>query len=561
MFDSNAKLHRLGPRFSMTIDRLFRIAAATLTLLGCSLSGFSQDYPNSMLPWHNAVLDSQHKLVSWYQPETGLAFDHVMRLGWNYIEHKIPNDTKGTGAKIYLINSVFDPDTQQGIYWQHNPASTYGQFVDSLVAWYPYSGDREAIEVVRSMLDYQLAHGTTPADWDWPNVPFATGCGNEAEYGRCLQGMPRDFYGGIETDKIGELGIGYVLFYELTGDKKYLDAGIRCADALAKHVQPGDADHTPWPFRVYAKTGDVLNGQVYGGMIVAPVRLFSELIELKEGPVDDYARAQKLAWDWILQFPMENNRWVGYFEDIRPTTDMVNQASPTMTAYYILSSESPELRDKSWANNVGNLIDWVKLRFGRGPFFGAWGIDEQGSASDYHYCCSRAGLASDSSRWAAINAMYYEKTGDAQAREDAFRSLSYATYFSDSEGKISCCGVHFDKAYWFDDGYGDYIRNFLWTMGAIPEFAPPGQDHLLRSTSVVTDVQYGQRTLSYKTFRPSATDVLRLSYLPKQVRVGDAQVSVRSDSKNEGYTVTPLKDGDYIVRIRRTRPGTVRISG
>lgn len=545
----------------MTINRLSRIAFSVLLCLGVSQACFSQDYPNSMLPWHDAVLDSQHKLVPWYQAESGQAFDHVMHLAWNYIEHKIPNDTKGTGAKIYLINSVFDPENQQGIYWQHNPASTYGQFVDSLVAWYPYSGDREAINVVRTMLDYQLAHGTTPADWDWPNVPFATGCGNEADYGRCLQGMPHDFYGGIETDKIGELGIGYVLFYELTGEKKYLEAGIRCADALARHIQPGDADHTPWPFRVYAKTGDVLNAQVYGGMIVAPVRLFSELIELQQGQVAEYTRAQKMAWDWILEYPMTNNRWVGYFEDIRPTTDMVNQASPTMTAYYILSSESPELRDKSWANHVGNLLDWVKLRFGRGPFFGAWGIDEQGSASDYHYCCSRAGLASDSSRWAAINAMYYEKTGDAQAREDAFRSLSYSTYFSDSEGKISCCGVHFDKAYWFDDGYGDYIRNFLWTMGAIPEFAPHGQDHLLRSTSVVTDVQYGQRTLTYKTFRPAATEVLRLSYQPKQVRVGDTPISLTKDLKNEGYTVTPLKDGDYVIRIHHTHSETVHISG
>ena len=91
---------------------------------------------------------------------------------------------------------------------------------------------------------------------------------------------------------------------------------------------------------------------------------------------------------------------------------------------------------------------------------------------------------------------YYEKTGDAQAREDAFRSLSYATYFSDSEGKVSCCGLYFENAYWFDDGYGDYIRNFLWAMGAIPEFAPRGQDHLLRSTSVVTNVQYGLKCLS-----------------------------------------------------------------
>src|SRR5438552_392373 len=80
----------LGTRLSMTIDRLIKITAATLTLLGCSLSCLSQDFPNSMLSWHNAVFDSEHKLVSWYQPETGLAFDHVMHLGWDYIEHKIP---------------------------------------------------------------------------------------------------------------------------------------------------------------------------------------------------------------------------------------------------------------------------------------------------------------------------------------------------------------------------------------------------------------------------------------------------------------------------------------
>jgi hypothetical protein len=546
----------------MTTGTLVKTIIVIGIVICAPLACLSQEYVNSMLPWHPPVLDSQHKLVSWYQPEGNLGFDHVMRLGWDYMEHKIPNDTtKGTGIKVYLINSVFDPDTQQGVYWQHNPASTYGEFVDSVIAWYPYSGDREAIKVVRTMLDYQLAHGTTPVDWNWANVPFATACGNDPEYGRCIQGMPHDFYGGIETDKVGELGIGYVLFYELTGDKKYLDAGIHCADSLAKHIQSGDADHTPWPFRVYAKTGDVLNGENYGGMVVASVRLFAELIALKQGQVAEYARARKMAWDWILKYPMKNNRWVGYFEDIPPTTDMANQAAPTMTAYYILSSESPESLDDSWAVKTGNLIDWVKRRFGRGPYFGAWAIDEQGPPPDFHYCCSRAGLSSDSSRWAAINAMYYEKTGDAQAREDAFRSLSYATYFSDSAGKISCCGIGFDNAYWFTDGYGDYFRNFLWTLGAIPEFAPRGQDHLLRSSSVVTDVQYGQKSLTYKTFRPFAVDVLRLSYLPRQVRVGDAAIAVRNDLKDEGYTVTPLKDGDYIIRINHRQSETVRIQG
>ena len=104
--------------------------------------------------------------------------------------------------------------------------------MDALLGWYPYSGDKEAIEVLRIMLDYQLAHGTTPADWDWAEIPFSTSCLAHKEYGHCLAGLPRDFYGGTETDKIGELGLSYVQFYELTGERKYLEAGIKCANAV-----------------------------------------------------------------------------------------------------------------------------------------------------------------------------------------------------------------------------------------------------------------------------------------------------------------------------------------
>jgi hypothetical protein len=170
----------------------------------------------------------------------------VVKLAWDFVEHKVPSDARHkTGLKIYLINAVFDDTTLQGANWQGNPASLFGQFVDSLVAWYPYSGDKEAVQVVRSMLDYQLAHGTTPVDWDWASVPFATNCDDDPDYGHCLQDTPREFYGGIETDKLGELGIGYALFYEMTGDLKYLDAAIHCAEALAKHIRPGDDEHTP----------------------------------------------------------------------------------------------------------------------------------------------------------------------------------------------------------------------------------------------------------------------------------------------------------------------------
>ena len=546
---------------TLAIAWLFAVFALTMN---------AQNYVNSELPWHDAVLDSGSKLLAWHGAEKNLGYDHVLHLAWDYMEHKAVTDPRN-GLKVYLINSTFDAKTGLGGYWQHNPASTYGQFVDSLVTWYPYSGDKEAEGVVRTMLDYQLAHGTTPANWEWSSVPYATSCSSDLDYGKCLQDVPRNYYGGIETDKLGELGIGYVLFYEFTGEKKYLTAGIQCADALAKHIRPGDETHTPWPFRVDAQTGVVIGASgdggasaanEYGGMVVASVRLFAELIRLKAGNVTQYEQSRKLAWDWILKYPMHNNRWIAYFEDVPhgPGDNNANQAIPTMTAYYILSQNDPSSVDPNWIGDVGHLLDWVKQHYGRGPYFGAWGIDEQGPPPDWEGCCARAGLASDTSRWAAINALYFERTRDGLAKEDAFRSLNYATYFAADDGKIACCGSTFGE-YWWDDGYGDYIRNFLWAMGGMPELAPKGEDHLLRSTSVVRSVEYGKRNLRYATFDAEGAEVLRLSYAPVRIEIDGVTLPAGSGMPGHGYTVTALPGGDYIVRIRHLTSGEVRIVG
>jgi hypothetical protein len=256
-----------------------------------------------------------------------------------------------------LINSVFSGKTLLGTNWNHNPAMVYGSMVDSLVVWYPYSGDEQAKAVVRRMLDYQLANGTAPAGWKWPSVPFATSCGNQPEYGRCIQDLPREFYGGIETDKIGGLGIGYVLFYEMTGERKYLEAGIHCADALAKHVRPGDADHTPWPFRVDARTGAVLDWEEYGGATTSPLRLFDELIRMQKGDVAAYRKARDMAWKWVLDYPLNKgskawDKWTGYFEDVPKSTTNLNQQTPDYTAYYILSHSNPAGIDPQWVDHV-----------------------------------------------------------------------------------------------------------------------------------------------------------------------------------------------------------------
>jgi hypothetical protein len=255
-----------------------------------------------------------------------------------------------------------------------------------------------------------------------------------------------------------------------------------------------------------------------------------------------------------------------------------------MTAYYILSHEDPSVVDPEWKHHVGHLIDRSRVLLGRGPFFGAWAIDEQlrpdggvtgASSVDTEYlphgsvllgvdnrgCCSRAGLVCRTSQWGAINAMYYEKTGDGTARENAFRSLNYATYFAKSDGEIACCGEGTGGMFWFEDGHADAGRSFMWALGAMPEFAPIGQDHLLRSSSVIQKVQYGNRSVEYRTFAKSGTEVFRLSFKPVHVMAGGAALTEREDLKEDGYTVQTLSHGDYEVRLRHLQSNQISIKG
>src|SRR6476469_4823961 len=75
-----------------------------LLLLPCLLVGQDLKFVNAQLPYHQAVLDQQGKLLAWYEPEKNRGYDKVLHLGWDFIEHRVPRDHK-TGQKVYLVNS------------------------------------------------------------------------------------------------------------------------------------------------------------------------------------------------------------------------------------------------------------------------------------------------------------------------------------------------------------------------------------------------------------------------------------------------------------------------
>ena len=218
----------------------------TILMLTCSQPLLAQQ--NTRLNGHRIVLDSRGKLLSWVEPQER-AYDHIVRLGWDFILNKVP--VEPDGLKSYLTYATFDPATLHGTDWPHDPAGLYAMFA--------------------------------------------------------------------------------------------------CARALAGHVRPGDLTHSPWPFRVFAHTN--LAREEYSAQMIAAIKLFDELGRLGLDGAGDYSRTRKIAWNWLMQYPMRNNIWSAYFEDIPFDTDLLNwnQYSPLETARYLLQhpEEDPDWRRHS----------------------------------------------------------------------------------------------------------------------------------------------------------------------------------------------------------------------
>jgi len=490
---------------------------------------------------HRVLLDAEGKILPW------TSYDEVARLAFRGLAAfpRQPN-----GLPTWYSHSRFEPETLAGVTWPHNPAGLNAMLVDSAIGWYAFSGDRSIIELVRGSLDHQLAHGTTPGEWSWASVPFSSADPGAVDYqgaddAFCEHCGRGDGPGHLEPDKIGELGYGYLRFFELTGEAKYEDAALACATALAKHVRTGDETHSPWPFRVHAEDDEARDE--YSANVIGAIMLFDELKRLGLGS-ESFTRARDLAWQWMMTYPMQNDAWAGYFEDIpiyEKPADNPNQYSPLQTAHYLL--DHPEL-DPAWREHVPHLLAFVRRVFAadandeKGMQFGAEVLSEQ--------MADMAKMASHTARYGSIHALWFEKTGDDASKEKAARSLAWATYWCDEKGIVKV-GADDGEGWWFSDGYGDYIRHFVTALGAVPEWAPAGQSHLLRSTTVITRVAYEPTRISYAAFDPRGEEVFRLARPPASITIGGQPVT--------SYVVRSLHGGGVALTLSRSGGGEIVI--
>jgi hypothetical protein len=497
------------------------------------------------------TLDAQGKLLPWPLPDNpGASYSGYFLSQWTILQDQLQRQK----LPYFYCCFAIDPATYEltpDKNWANSTGYLRAMMEGFIERLYPYTGDKQTLILLQQFFDYELAHGLTSADDLWPNVPYPSADPGAADYrGWSAHGI--DF---IEPHVVGEDGYAYLRLYEMTGNKKYLEEAIRCAEALKKNYHPGDATISPWPYRCHPKDGSLKDGKglfPYSANVVEPIMLFDELIRLHLG--GDYQQVRNDAWAWLMQFPMKNHIWVGYFEDVTASMDSMNNVIPLELARYLLLHPD---KDPAWKADSRELIEWVKTtpKWPKYVVDGALITTEQGDGKTF--CCNLPNQCCDShsARLAATEAFYYAKTGDTTYKEAAFRTYNWVTYWQGLNAKTH---APFSDQWWFTDEFADGPRRMMDAFWAVPEWAPAGESHLLGSSSVVTTITYAKGKIAYTTFDGSSTDVLRLDFAPHKVTINGHPTPQRMDLDREGYTFNAQT---RVMYLRHTTGREIDIEG
>jgi hypothetical protein len=545
----------------MKIRAILLFALAVVTFARLQAAGASA---KARYYGHNAVVDSHGVIAPWYQGLNGqcdfrvrIAAETLKRYPWTTTNTAIAAypDYVFSGHWQITSNGVILPQTPSD--WDNGDIGQRSTSVlMGLVDYYRYSGDPAAIAHLTYMGDFLLDCCQTPPDHPWPSFLISVPVKGKAYWKCSTNGM-------IQLDISANMGQGLLRAYEVTGNRRWFDAAKHWGDLLVARCNL-DPNADPWPRYANPETAPWKDNKQTGGVTMI-LAFLDELIRLGytgEGGQLLKAREAGLRYvrDRLLPAWTVDDTWARYFWDWPNPTQ--NCSTTADVAGYLISHP----RDfPNWRNDARNILTLFLNHSSAAPesggdvFNGAWAYPESSS------CCGR-------SLWYApllvggTMAQYGVESNDPWVRELAYRQMILQTYDVHETGvtEDNIDGGIIVNGSWLNIAHPLPLRWVLTAIGWLPaELGASRENHIVRSSSVVEFVCYGAGRIHYSTFDapPETIEVLRLSFVPKQITVNEHALSRRHDLKVNGYTVRKLANGDTIVQVRHDGAQRVTVAG
>lgn len=398
-----------------------------------------------------------NKLLSWINPP-----------GMNNYQQFLTNITS------YVVNSWPVAGGKPGFYFYYGPALANYQLqpadeaagcLESGLAWKRYSGSSALLTVCEAWVTWILSNGLTNAGWTYANMPCAASTYNLTPYD-CKEpwadGTPTT--GIIEADKAAALGFQLVKDWEISGNSAYIAEAIIIANNLVtlRNTSP-DATHSPWPNRVQANGGAVI--EAYTCSTIPELQLFDELIAQGQGSTSNYTTARTATLTWLLgsNGPVATNVWANYYEDVQANASNRTNTPALATAIYLIRNQSV---DASWQTHATNILSYIYTTAALG------GTDLGSSTTMAEQSPQYPNVTTDATaHWALANAELAYATNNATLQDKAFRSFNWITYMllamsGGNNGLVVVSPSIIDE--WFRVGYTDVIPHFLRAMTLFP---------------------------------------------------------------------------------------------
>ena len=417
------------------------------------------NYLPSKIGWHDAIYDEnkkEPKLTPW------TTWDNALEREMNWFL-KAPINDHGYPSWVCFtfMNEQYKPYRNDFI-----PATQDGMGIISYLKYWEYKGktNDKVLGFAKKMGDYLIVEANTPNEGAYPSFTRSTGIINEWPLKQSAQNDADYGKNVIEPDKGGIAGFALLELYKTSKDKKYLDQAIHNARVLVKNMRPGDALHSPWPFRV-----DAISGKYWGersGNMVYILRLFDSLLELG---YSELKKPREALWSWIVDYQFkapedqEHTLWVQFFED-HPIEHNRNAWSPLNMARYLI--EKKEKLDPQWKEHAELCIQFAIRNLGIDRPGGVQCVGEQDT--------DRRAWGGINSTFGAVTAMFYAAGGGEKYRDMAFRTLSWITYFIREDGVVCDQTGEWHwlrEGGWVEDCHTDVIHNFMDAIKAVPEWS------------------------------------------------------------------------------------------